>query len=171
MKKRFGFILVAILVLIDQVTKNLAISNLKDQDPIIIIKDVFQLYYLENSGAAFGILQNKEWFLITVPLLILCAIFYIVYKLPKEKKYIPIYYICLFISAGAIGNLIDRVRYSYVVDFFYFELINFPVFNVADIYVSVTGVLLVLLGLFYYKDEDFDFLNFKKESKNPEEED
>lgn len=170
MKKKFGIILIAILVFIDQFTKHLAIINLKDKAPIIIIRDVFQLYYLENRGAAFGILQNKEWFLIIVPLLIILAIFYMAYKLPDEKKYIPLYYICLFISAGAIGNLIDRVRYSFVVDFFYFELIDFPVFNVADSYVTVAGVVLVLLGFFYYKDEDFEFLKNKSKSPSKEEE-
>lgn len=170
MKKKFGIIIIAILVLIDQFTKYLAITNLKNQAPIIIIKDVFQLYYLENRGAAFGILQNKEWFLIIVPLLILCTIFYILYKLPGEKKYLPLYYICIFISSGAIGNLIDRIRYSFVVDFFYFELIDFPVFNVADSYVTVSGIILVLLGFFYYKDEDFAFLKFKDKTPSKEDE-
>ncbi len=170
MKKKFGILVIAILVIIDQLTKYLAIQNLKDQAPIIIIKDVFQLFYLENRGAAFGILQNKEWFLTIVPALILAAIFYIVYKLPDEKKYIPLYYICLFISAGAIGNLIDRVRYSFVVDFFYFELIDFPVFNIADSYVSVAAIILVLLGFFYYKDEDFEFLKSKNKKMSSKEE-
>ena len=163
--------MIAILVFIDQFTKYLAINNLKDKDPIIIIKDVFQFYYLENRGAAFGILQNKEWFLIIVPILILLAIFYVIYKLPNVRKYVPIYYICLFISAGAIGNLIDRIRYSFVVDFFYFELIDFPVFNVADSYVSVAGVILVILGFFYYKDDDFEFLNMKDKKNFSNEED
>ena len=171
MKKKFGIIMIAILVFIDQFTKYLAINNLKDKDPIIIIKDVFQFYYLENRGAAFGILQNKEWFLIIVPILILLAIFYVIYKLPNVRKYVPIYYICLFISAGAIGNLIDRIRYSFVVDFFYFELIDFPVFNVADSYVSVAGVILVILGFFYYKDDDFEFLNMKDKKNFSNEED
>jgi signal peptidase II len=67
----------------------------------------------------------------------------------------------VFIAAGAIGNLIDRVRLDYVVDFFYFSLINFPIFNVADIYVTFAAVVLVILLLFVYKEEDLEFLSFR----------
>ena len=67
----------------------------------------------------------------------------------------------ILIAAGAIGNLIDRVRLGYVVDFFYFSLINFPVFNVADIYVTVSSFYLVILLLFVYKESDLEFLAFK----------
>ena len=64
--------------------------------------------------------------------------------------------ILLFFIAGAIGNFIDRVVHKYVIDFFYFKLINFPIFNVADIYVTVAAFFMIVLGLFYYKDEDFE---------------
>ena len=63
--------------------------------------------------------------------------------------------------AGAIGNMIDRAVRGYVVDFFYFRLIDFPIFNVADIYVTVTMILLLILILFYYKEEDLEFLSRK----------
>ena len=62
----------------------------------------------------------------------------------------------LFFMAGAIGNFIDRITNQYVVDFFYFKLINFPIFNVADIYVTIAAVFMLFLGLFYYKEEDFE---------------
>ena len=64
----------------------------------------------------------------------------------------------VLIASGAAGNMIDRVRYDYVVDFFYFVLINFPIFNVADIYVTVATFLFAILILFYYKENDFSFL-------------
>ena len=64
----------------------------------------------------------------------------------------------MMISAGAVGNMIDRVSQGYVVDFLYFKLINFPVFNVADIYVTVSVVCFAVLILFYYKEDDFSFL-------------
>ena len=64
--------------------------------------------------------------------------------------------ICLLFFAGAIGNFIDRVMRNYVVDFFYFSLIDFPIFNVADIYVTVAAFAMIFLGLFYYKEEDFN---------------
>ena len=66
------------------------------------------------------------------------------------------------IAAGAIGNMIDRIRFDYVVDFIYFVLINFPIFNVADIYVTVSTVALVVLLLFVYKENDLNFISFKQ---------
>ena len=67
-----------------------------------------------------------------------------------------------FLGAGAVGNMIDRVFRGYVIDFFYFSLIDFPVFNVADIYVVVSILVLVYLFLAVYKEEDFDFLQKRK---------
>ena len=57
--------------------------------------------------------------------------------------------------AGAIGNLIDRISLKYVVDFIYFELIDFPIFNIADCYLTVSSFLLIILAIFYYKENDF----------------
>ena len=85
-----------------------------------------------------------------------------------EKKYLPVQIISLFLIAGGLGNLIDRIRLGYVIDFFYFSLINFPVFNMADIYVTVSMAILFVLLIFYYKEEDFDLLfsfRAKKEKK------
>ena len=73
------------------------------------------------------------------------------------------------LAAGALGNLFDRLRLDYVVDFFYFELINFPIFNVADIYVTCGMVLLILLGFFYYKEDDFEQLFSSGKKQNSEE--
>ena len=70
--------------------------------------------------------------------------------------------IAVCILAGAWGNMIDRLRYAYVVDFFYFKLIDFPIFNVADIYVTTAVILLLVLVLFYYKEEELDFIGRKK---------
>ena len=75
----------------------------------------------------------------------------------------PLRVVLVMICAGAAGNFIDRVSQGYVVDFIYFELINFPVFNVADIFVTVGAALLVVLILFYYKDSDFDFLSRRQQ--------
>ena len=73
--------------------------------------------------------------------------------------------ILIFFVAGAIGNLIDRIVNNYVVDFFYFKLINFPIFNVADIYVTVAAFAFIILGIFYYKEEDFEMIFKKKDKK------
>ncbi len=149
-------ILIIVFVLIDQAFKSMAISLLKDKSDLIIIKDVLQLHYLENTGAAFSMLEGQQQlFAITTPILVLILI-YILYKMPASQKYKALDYIIVFVISGAIGNYIDRISKNYVVDFIYFSLINFPVFNVADIYVTCSVIVLILLVLFYYKDEDFD---------------
>ena len=73
--------------------------------------------------------------------------------------------IAVLLTAGALGNFIDRITQGYVVDFFYFSLIDFPIFNVADIYVVVSFIALIICILFIYKDEEFSFLQFKKKEK------
>ena len=118
--------------------------------------------YLENRGAAFGIFfQDRKIFLVLLTSLILVSVCYVLWKIPADKKYIYLKLLCFLITAGGIGNLIDRVRLDYVIDFIYFAPIDFPVFNVADIYVSVGMVFLFIVVLFYYKDEDFEFLKWK----------
>lgn len=140
---------IIILILIDQYTKYLAVIRLKDKAAFNIINGVLELNYLENKGAAFGMLQNQKVFFIFVAIVILSVIAYVLFKTPDKRKYTVLHVLLSLIAAGAIGNMIDRIRYDYVVDFIYFVLINFPIFNVADIYVSVSTVVLVILLLFY----------------------
>ncbi len=146
---------VAIGILADQYTKYLASTHLQNA-PIPLIDGVFELQYLENRGASFGMLQNQQWLflIITVVLLIIITRLYI--KLPHTKRILPLRICLVCITAGAIGNMIDRIRLGYVVDFLYFKLINFPIFNVADIFVTVSTFLIAFLILFYYKEEEFD---------------
>lgn len=153
---------IIVLVLVDQYTKNLAVIHLKDQPAFNIISGVLELNYLENKGAAFGMLQNQKAFFIFVAFVILGVIGYVLYKMPDEKKYRVLHVLLSLIAAGAIGNMIDRMRLDYVVDFIYFVLINFPIFNVADIYVSVSTAALVILLLFVYKESDLSFISFKQ---------
>ena len=162
MGKKTSILAVIGLVLLDQYTKLLALANLKGNEPFVFIQNVFELRYLENRGAAFGIMQNQVMFFVVVTVLMMAAILYLYKKCPSSKKYQPIKVCMVFIMAGAIGNLIDRVYRGFVVDFFYFSLIDFPIFNVADIYVTVAFFVLILLLLFYYKEEDLDIF-FKKE--------
>lgn len=155
-------IIIAILTLIDQYTKKLASLKLKDKPAFPIIDGVFELHYLENRGAAFGMLQNQKIMFIIIACIMLIFVSYTLYKLPAGPKFILFEICMLLMSAGAIGNLIDRAGRNYVVDFFYFILINFPIFNVADIYVTVSCAILIILILFVYKDTDLDFLKIKK---------
>lgn len=153
-------VLTALLVLLDQATKLAAVSALKDGDPYVLIPGVFQLQYLENRGAAFGLLQNARIFFLAVTLIALAAVIYVLVRLPLKRRYIVLRFLMVLIAAGAVGNMIDRVFLGYVRDFLYFSLIDFPIFNVADIYVTCATILLILLLLFYYKEEDdFAFLS------------
>lgn len=154
----FDFLLLAILVTIDQFTKYAAVHGLKDKPAIPLIDGILELSYLENRGAAFGLLQNQKIFFVIVAVVFLCAIAYVVIKAPGEKKYDKLNLLLIIIASGAVGNLIDRLRNDFVVDFIYIVLIDFPIFNVADMYVTFSAALLVIQVLFVYEDNDFQFL-------------
>lgn len=139
----------------DQFTKYLAVCHLKDE-PIVLIKDVLELHYLENRGAAFGMLQNQQWFFLLITVLTVAVMIYIYAKLPITKHAVPLRICLICLTAGAIGNMIDRIRLRYVVDFIYFKLIDFPIFNVADIFATVSTVGLIILFLFFYSEDDFE---------------
>lgn len=79
--------------------------------------------------------------------------------------YLPLRVIAVLFLAGAAGNFIDRVRQGFVVDFFYFSLINFPIFNVADIYVTTATIALIVFILFYYKEADLERIFLKRKDK------
>lgn len=149
-----AMISVILLVLFDQYTKWLASTYLKGKESFVIIKNVFELSYLENRGAAFGILQNQRYFFLVLTFALMIGIVYLFLIMPKTIKYLPLSICMIFVTAGAIGNFIDRLFRGFVVDFFYVSLIDFPIFNVADIYVTVTFFVLILLLCCYYKEED-----------------
>lgn len=155
------FLILVPCVFLDQLTKYLTRKFISVKS-IVIIKNVLVLEYLENRGAAWGSFQNMRAAFIVLTVLLSALILYAYRKLPEERRMKPIGYLLVFILAGAIGNFIDRVLFGYVTDFIYFQLINFPVFNVADIYVTCSTIILAVLVLFYYKDEDFEWLKFKK---------
>lgn len=156
-----GALAAVVLVGLDQLTKQLAQRYLID-GPFVIWDGVFELHYSTNAGAAFGILQDKRGFFIVSTCVILAAVLYFYSKIPATKRYLPLNAVCVTVFAGAIGNFIDRLRLQYVIDFLYFKLINFPVFNVADCYVTVSCVAFAFLLFFYYKDTDFDFWEKRK---------
>ena len=153
---------IILLIVAEQAAKYWAVSKLKGTSGMTLITGVLELQYLENRGMAFGMLQGKIPLLIALCLLFFCVFLYIYIKIPKTRYYLPLICTALVLAAGAVGNLIDRVFRGYVIDFIYFSLIDFPVFNVADIYVVCSGIFLVFCVCFKYKDEnDFRFLNRK----------
>lgn len=167
MKQRIRHLLYLILLIAtDQVTKYWARTVVLDRGPFNIIPGVLKLQYHENTGAVWGILtgQTIPLIIITIILVLLLSVLY--FKIPMDKRLLPIRIIWVFIMAGAVGNFIDRITLRYVVDFIYFELIDFPIFNVADSYLTVSCIALLILVIFYYKENDLAFLDkmlsFKK---------
>ena len=154
------FMLFVILVIADQLTKHLAVVRLKNQAAYNLINGILEFNYLENRGAAFGVLHNQKYFFVFVALIFIGVIVFVLIKVPTQKKYYSLNILLVMIAAGAVGNMIDRVRYDYVVDFIYLVCIQFPIFNVADIYVTTATVILVFQILFVYKTNDFNFLSF-----------
>lgn len=153
-----GFV---ILVGLDQWTKGLIVKYLKGNPPVVIWDGIFEFFYSENRGAAFGILQERQFFFFLIAVAVLAVVIYMLMKMPLDRKYFPLTACLLLIASGAVGNMIDRMTQGYVVDFLYFKLINFPIFNVADCYVTIAAVCLVLLIMFYYKDEDLACFSLK----------
>ena len=159
------YIMIGILIFLDQYTKHWAVVRLKDNSPIIVIDKVLEFSYLENRGAAFGSMQGKQSFFIILTFIFTIFLLYILYKVPKTKYYTPLICSVVILISGAIGNFIDRASQNYVVDFISAVFIDFPVFNVADIYVVCSMILIAILVTFYYKDEDFSFLSLKRKTK------
>lgn len=171
----------AILIVIDQVTKYFAVVNLKDQEAHVLINNVLEFRYLENSGAAFSMFENRQWLFYVITAVILVLLIWLFVRVLRSlygyteveercfrkrtlSQGIFLNYILALLAAGAVGNLIDRVRLHYVVDFIYFRLINFPIFNFADICVTISAILLVVFFLFIYK-EDANFPLFADKRK------
>lgn len=157
----FDIFFLILLLVVDQFTKYLAVIKLNNKQAYSIIDGVLEFNYLENRGAAFGMLQNQKIFFIFVAVIFLVVIVFVLIKTPDHKKYVWLHLLLVMIAGGAIGNMIDRIRLDYVVDFIYFVLINFPIFNVADMYVTIATFILVIFVLFVYKEEDFSFLSMK----------
>lgn len=157
-----GLATAVLLIALDQWTKALAVKHLMNQQPFVIWDGVFELHYLENRGRGLRHFAGAESDFLICTVLILAVLAFYYNRMPLEKKYQPLRVVGVLLGAGAVGNLIDRMAQSYVVDFLYFKLIDFPIFNVADCYVTAGAILLAILILFVYKDEELGFLSLKK---------
>lgn len=155
-KQNFFWFIIAFcsLLLADQYTKYLAILHLKGKMPFVLLDKILEFSYLENTGAAFSSFSGMQTPLIVLTALVIAVLAWRYFTLPAGERFIWIRLCLLFILSGAVGNLIDRVLRRYVVDFIYFVPINFPKFNVADIYITVGVAVLAALMLFYYSDEE-----------------
>lgn len=157
--KRFAAFLfvMLLLILLDQWTKGLASAHLKNNAPVPLIPDILELLYTENTGAAFGILKGQSYFFYLTAGVVSVFACAALWKLPLSGRMRPLCLDLCFIVSGALGNVIDRFRYGYVVDFIYFKPIDFPVFNIADIYITCACAALAFLFLFYYREEELKF--------------
>ncbi len=147
-----------VLVFLDQSVKYMVVQNMDLYESIPIIKGVFEIHYIQNPGAAWGLLANRQLLFTVCTAIVFIIGCYVYYKCVQLDKYKDIRILLILILAGGLGNFIDRIRYKYVIDFLYFKWIDFPVFNIADCYVTVGFILLLLIVFFKYKEEDFEDL-------------
>lgn len=141
-----------LLIALDQWVKHWAVTYLQPVGEISLIDGLFGLIYVENQGAAFGLLQGGRWLFIPVTLIVTGVIAFYYIRLPRTREYLPVRIPMVFIFAGAIGNFIDRLLNGYVVDMFQFKFITFPIFNVADICLVVGTIVLAFILFFVIKD-------------------
>ena len=154
-----SLLIITAVIVLDQVTKFLAVKYLMPIASYPIIQDVLHLTYVENRGAAFGMLSNHRWVFMVLSTLVMFAIIFVIIKF--KKYFHPLMIVGLsFTVGGGIGNMIDRTVLGYVVDFIDFTLINFAVFNIADTFICI-GVGLLVLDILL-KKSDLSFLDGKK---------
>lgn len=142
-------IVAIILIAADQFSKLWVVQTLKPVKDIPIIDGILHFHYAENTGASFSMLQGARLLFIIVSAV--AAIYIVYYVLSRKRKLHTLEIISLaLILGGSVGNLIDRVRLGYVIDFIYVKIINFAIFNVADSCVVVGAILLSIYILFIY---------------------
>lgn len=140
--------LTLLVVLLDYITKRIVSGNMVLYQSIPVIKGVFNITYVKNTGASFGMMAGARWFFVAVTVILIAAVIYYAVKNKFTDKLFLVS--ASFVVGGGIGNLIDRIATGAVVDFFDFCLINFAIFNVADCFV-VVGV--ILMAIYYIKEE------------------
>lgn len=152
---RFDMIFALVTVLLiaaDQISKLFTLRLLKPVGNVTLIKNILDLTYVENRGAAFGMMQNARWIFIVVTLAAIAAMIY--YKIKHKPHGMVINSALSLLLSGAVGNMIDRVFRGFVVDMIEVTFISYPVFNIADCFVVVGAILLCVYIMFIYKEKD-----------------
>ncbi|MGG1661638.1 signal peptidase II [Brevibacillus sp. NRS-1366] len=138
------YLIAAVIIALDQWTKHLVLKYMERGESVPLIADVFHLTSHRNMGAAFGILQNQRWLFIIITIAVVVGIVFSLIRIGKKQ---PRSSLALsLVLGGAVGNFIDRATTGQVVDFLDFTLIHFPIFNVADMAITI-GVALLLLDV------------------------
>lgn len=154
--------IIIFVIFLDQYSKYLILTHIKPLETVSIIPNVFHLTYVENTGAAFSLFSDMQIFLIIITLIFIGMLIFLLIKIPKIRENLGINISLSFIIGGAIGNLLDRIRLDYVVDFLDFRMIKFAIFNFADMFV-VCGSLFLIFALLKNKNflENNDFGKFE----------
>ena len=141
MKKLLSLVIIVVGIVADQIFKNWIVANIQLGDTEKIWPNVLSLTYIKNDGAAWSSFSGQQWFFLILTIIVLVVALWFLWKKMAQNWY----FIGLtLIIAGALGNFIDRIRQGFVVDMFQTEFINFPIFNIADILLSVGFVLLFI---------------------------
>jgi len=139
-------VIIFVLIALDQISKYLVLNWLKPIGTLPLIDGIFHLTYAENTGAAFSIFTDMQLFLKIITSIFIGLLLFLLYLEMRKKHADPLTLFSLsLIIGGAIGNLIDRFRFNFVVDFFDFRLIDFAIFNLADSFIVIGTILLVFV--------------------------
>ena len=140
----------AVIVAIDQLTKFLVVENIPLYADVPLLPGVVQLTYAQNTGAAFSILQGQQWLFALIFAVFTAAILWAYFK--KAFPFSKFEWFCIAaVYAGGLGNMIDRLRLGYVVDMIETQFIDFPVFNVADSFITCGCIALMVSLIFFNK--------------------
>ncbi len=161
-------ILILLTLALDQIVKIHIRGSMIQGESFDVIPGFLEIMYIENTGSAFGMFKGQILFFLVIAVVVLIGGCIVLYRIPAEKKYILFNVSLALILSGALGNTVDRILKSSVTDFIYVSLINFPIFNIADIYIVCATALLLFLAIFVYKDEDLEFLSFSKKKALPD---
>ena len=162
----------AVLVAVDQIVKRVIVNHVKEPGSVVVIKNFFSLYYCENTGSAFSLFADQSWgiyFLSLISIILGIGIFYLMLISSTNNMRLISLAFCL-LSSGAIGNLIDRIAFRYVVDYLRFDFgsYTFPIFNFADICAVLGTILLICIIIFRsrYFEDFWNLVLKKKEQEN-----
>ena len=140
----------AVVIAVDQIVKYLVVANIPLNTKITVVDGFFSVAYVQNTGAAFSSFQGMQWLFALIFALFTVAVIWEFSKKRWPFTTLERWYI-VAIYAGGLGNMIDRIRQGYVVDMFTFDFIKFPVFNVADVFITLGCLLLIIHVIFFNK--------------------
>lgn len=146
------YIFAIFLIVVDQLTKYGIVQNFDLHEVQEVIPGILSFFYIQNKGAAWGIFEGRMIFFFLITVVVVGGMIYSVHKQGVQHKIVGISF--SFLLSGALGNFIDRMRLGYVVDMFKLDFINFPIFNVADMCLTIGVILMVIYIIFIEEDEE-----------------